>query len=230
MALVPAGEFQAGIEPGRLALYPASPGDKYCTARVAQTAAFYVDRYEVTKAMYREFLSATGYSPKGRDSWSFLFDWEEGQLSPGTENQPVRWVNRADCEAYAQWAGKRLPTSEEWEKAARGTDGRPYPWGWEEKPFALVHNQFPEGREYLPAHVDHLGASPYGCLHMTDSVQEWTSSEIVEEGEWRRVSGFVRWRPGVTFSLTLKDVDDRGSSIGFRCVRDVSPDKPEEGR
>jgi formylglycine-generating enzyme required for sulfatase activity len=83
--------------------------------------AFFIDKYEVTNAEYGKYCKATGHSAPRY--------WPAGQMPTGRENHPVVCVNWTGAMEYANWAGKRLPTEAEWEKAARGTDGRCFPWG-----------------------------------------------------------------------------------------------------
>ena len=110
MILVPGGEFTMGSKEG---------ADDERPVRKVYLDAFLIDLFEVTNAAYLAFAAATGRaSPKYLD--------EEDLNGP---NQPVVGVSWFDAEAYCKWAGKRLPTEAEWEKAARGTDGRTYPWG-----------------------------------------------------------------------------------------------------
>lgn len=92
--------------------------------RTVYLNAFMIDKYEVTNARYLTFIAATGH----KEPFNV---YETGSLfeTKGIENLPVVQVTWHDAADYCQWAGKRLPTEAEWEKAARGTDGRPYPWG-----------------------------------------------------------------------------------------------------
>ncbi len=83
---------------------------------------FYMDRYPVTNAKFKQFLDATGYHP--RDDANFLKDWKDGVYPNGWDNKPVTWVSLEDARAYARWAGKRLPHEWEWQYAAQGTDAR----------------------------------------------------------------------------------------------------------
>ena len=83
--------------------------------------AFYIDKFEVTNADYQKFIDATGYAAPRH--------WENRRYREGEDNLPIVYVNWKDASAYSQWAGKRLPTEIEWEKAARGTDARIWPWG-----------------------------------------------------------------------------------------------------
>jgi iron(II)-dependent oxidoreductase len=116
---------------------------------------FLIDRYEVTNAEYKKFRSAH-------------------EFPPGKADHPVTGISWYDAQAYALWAGKRLPTEQEWEKAARGTDGRKWPWG----------NIFERGRCNLGAATAPGGSftgdkSPYGVHDMAGNVQEWTSGDFI---------------------------------------------------
>ena len=154
--------------------------------RKVRARGFYIDRYEVTEAQYLEFLNATG-SKKYPGYWK-----EAGRADrypEGFENQPVSDADWFDAEAYCRWAGMRLPTEAEWEKAARGTDGRLWPWGANfaaGKANVLGQSAAwspPAGQEHY--HVKawkapvgrHPGdVSPYGVYDMAGNVREWTSS------------------------------------------------------
>jgi formylglycine-generating enzyme required for sulfatase activity len=136
--------------------------------------AFYIGRYEVTNAQYERFVRATGYqTPRG---------WSGGSIPGGLEDHPVVNVSWHDALAYCRWLSEetgqivRLPTEAEWEKAARGTDGRVYPWGDEfdaAKCNSLendIQTTTPVG-QYSPQ-----GDSPYGVADVAGNVWEWTSS------------------------------------------------------
>ena len=126
---------------------------------------FYIDRYEVTNAQYREFVQKTGRrSPP---------DWTGGGYPKGKENHPVVHITWTDANAYCLSAGKRLPTEAEWEKAARGTDGRKYSWGNEfDEQRANINNQVGQS---TPVGQFENGKSPYGAYDMIGNVWEWTS-------------------------------------------------------
>ena len=142
--------------------------------------AFYMDKREVTNAQYAAFLNAAK-ATKDEAGHEYLaanehvgLEQANGEWRPkaGKASFPMVGVSWYGAQAYAQWAGKRLPTEAEWEKAARGTDGRKYPWGnaWDDqKARHGSENQTPVGS--LPQ-----GASPYGCLDMVGNAWEWTSS------------------------------------------------------
>ncbi len=126
MILVPAGEFTMGTPEG-------SDGfpDEHPERRI-YLGAFLLDRFEVTNQDYAAFAHATGHrSPTHSNPDRTL--WENGRPMPGIENHPVVNIGWDDAVAYCRWSGKRLPPEAEWEKAARGTDARRYPWGndWE---------------------------------------------------------------------------------------------------
>ena len=135
-------------------------------------------------------------------------------------DHPVLQVSWHDAVAYAEWAGKRLPTEEEWEKAARGTDGRKYPWGDEEPTRDLCNFGKNEGGTTPVGKYSPQGDSPYGCVDMAGNVWEWTGSDfdaerkVLRGGSWRFGPGDVRsahrgWDPPGRW-----DDDD-----GFRCAR-----------
>ena len=142
--------------------------------------AFYMDKCEVTNAQYAAFLNAAKVT-RDEAGHEYLavnehlrLEQTNGEWRPkaGKASFPMVCVSWYGARAYAQWAGKRLPTEAEWEKAARGSDGRKYPWGndWDGKKARHgSENQAAVGS--LPQ-----GASPYGCLDMVGNVWEWTSS------------------------------------------------------
>ena len=122
MALIPAGEFLMGNSVGSDGLPDEQP------QRLVYTATFWIDRYEVTHDAYARFVQATGHrTPAHSNPASTL--WENKAPIPGIGTHPVVNVSWEDAVTYCTWIGKRLPSEAEWEKAARGTDGRRYPWG-----------------------------------------------------------------------------------------------------
>ena len=220
MRLVPAGSFTFGDASKE------SPNP----LRTAFLPAFYMDETEVSQAAYKQFCDATGRAYPETPSGS-------------QPDYPIVNVTLADAQAFAGWAGKRLPTEEEWEKAARGSDGRTYPWG----------NTPPARQANLPGAADGFeqvapvtafpeGASPYGMLNMAGNVWEWTASrypasgqEIAEmksllpeaAGDWYVIKG-GSFAPETT-ELWLRVYMRRGLPaagkspfIGFRCVKDAN--------
>jgi formylglycine-generating enzyme required for sulfatase activity len=172
MVLVPAGSFVMGTDEVELEEMAkefgiAKPWVMDATpAHEVNLPAFFIHRYEVSNAEYFRFVEATGY-PR-------LPHWSDGRPSPEQAHLPVVFVDWEEAEGYCRWIGGRLPTEEEWEKAARGADGRIYPWGNEfDRQRANVGGVFPG-----PLKVGSLpsGDSPYGLSDMIGNVWEWTDS------------------------------------------------------
>jgi formylglycine-generating enzyme required for sulfatase activity len=179
MVRIPAGTFLMGSDKkvDRNA-YPAE-----FPQRKVYLDAFDIDKYEVTTVQFLKFVLATDRNP--------LIDWQYdgGNFQDTMASHPVMHVSWFDAEAYCQWAGKRLPTSAEWEKAARGEDGRIYPWGNE--PAGLSRANFgrtglsgpvrdrPERLLLYPPIISvdkyENAVSPYGVFQMAGNVAEWTA-------------------------------------------------------
>lgn len=125
---------------------------------------FYIDRFEVTNNDYWEFIEATGHkTPSG---------WAEGSFPANDADKPVNTVSWFDAKAYCKWKNKRLPTEAEWEKAARGPDGRRFPWG---NDFNLKKlNTMGLYGGTTPVGTFEESKSPYGIFDMAGNVQEWT--------------------------------------------------------
>jgi formylglycine-generating enzyme required for sulfatase activity len=122
MALVPAGEFLMGSPAGTDGLPDEQP------QRRVYLSSFFIDRHEVTNEAYAEFINSMGHRiPENANPSSTL--WVDKAPMEGIANHPVVNVSWDDAVAYCRWKGKRLPTEAEWEKAARGTEARRYPWG-----------------------------------------------------------------------------------------------------
>jgi serine/threonine-protein kinase len=155
MVLVPAGAFAMG--PDR---------------RAVQLDAFYVDRTPVTNREFAAFVDVTGYRPTDVDAARFLHHFRAGKAPTGLDEHPVVYVSWDDARAYATWAGKRLPSEAEWEKAARGADGRKYPWGRAEPgPTRANYGKLRGGTTPVGAYPE--GASPYGLVDLAGNVWEW---------------------------------------------------------
>ena len=186
MIPVPAGVFSYGVSPQfRDALMnDADPLADSLPAESVYLEDFWIDRTPVTYHQYRAFVADTGYMPAMRKqsrAWesSFLdYLWNPDRtFQPGLEKMPVVFVTWYDALAYSEWAGKTLPTEVEWEKAARGTDSRRFPWG--DDPDHRRYCNCP--KEFHPKNVIPLtevdsfpqGSSPYGCLDMMGNAQEW---------------------------------------------------------
>jgi len=161
MVLVPAGYFWMGSDD------PRAESDERPRRRVF-LPAFYIDRYEVTNRQFQRFKP-------------------DHQFDPGQEDLPATFVFKAEAEAYCRFVGKRLPTSAEWEKAARGTDGRAYPWGSEfQAGYCNLQKVHTAGRRKLPGGSFPNGVSPYGCHDMCGNVWEWVSDVYADTSWWGR--------------------------------------------
>ena len=192
-----------------------------------ELAGFWIDRTPVTNAEYKRFLDANPERavPWAKEDWAQPYNWDGPSRSfpGGRADHPVALVTRQDAVAYAGWAGARLPTEEEWEKAARGTDGRRYPWGeWE----TGRCNTYEAGivattavGKYSPG-----GDSPYGCVDMAGNVWEWTATRD-DVGWVVRGGSFINDRFYARCAFRDWDLPDSGLRLyGFRvCVSPVSP-------
>lgn len=272
MVFIPAGEFLMGGPEGEGA-YDEHP------QHVVYLDDFYLDKYEVTNAQFKEFVDATGYmtdaerkgygyvwNPKEyrRTSWTLRtfrgVNWRRPNAWRDNEsfsnkpypdawenynimdkmNHPVMQVSWNDAQAYAKWAGKRLPTEAEWEKVARGTNGRKWPWG---NKFDLdiggVTTHTHIGGSYGPLSVGCFptGVSLYGVYNLTGNVQEWVSDWYAsdyymhspqnnptgpETGQFRVLRG-GSWRQFkshhvLSANRAYQVPGYRSNFVGFRCV------------
>ncbi|HEU5407102.1 MAG TPA: formylglycine-generating enzyme family protein [Nitrospira sp.] len=229
MVLVPAGEFMMEARQE----YGMADKDER-TIHTVYLDAFYIDQYEITTTRYAKFFQETKRSaPKY---------WSE-QVLKQHERKPVVGVDWNEAVAYCSWAGKRLPTEAEWEKAARGTDQRLYPWGNEEPGRERANfDRCCDSSHYgILTDVGSFegGKSPYGVYDMAGNVWEWvadwsdggydaTSLErnptgssrgekrVVRGGSWDSAPAYVRSSYRLRLSPTF-----RLDNIGFRCARDV---------
>ncbi|MBI4489948.1 MAG: formylglycine-generating enzyme family protein [Deltaproteobacteria bacterium] len=220
MVLIPPGEFWMGSEDGDSDEKP---------RRRLYLDAFYIDKYEVTNALYRKFMEATG-----RQAPSY---WNNSNFNG--PNQPGVGLTWYDAEAYCRWAGKRLPTEAEWEKAARGTDGRKYPWGNEE-PDGNKANYGRNLGKTAPVGSYLSGVSPYGVHDMAGNVWEWVADwygstyyrraldrnpKGPESGQYRVLRGGSWYesssqsRSSRRFSFNPKIRGFGFDIIGFRCAQ-----------
>ncbi len=160
--LIPAGKFLMGtdLKNADAASHP---------QHVVYLKAYRIDKYLVTNAQYARFIAATGHRPPS--------DWKNGKLQQGVLLYPVTLVNWYDASSYAKWAGKRLPTEAEWEKAARGTDGRRWPWGNEMDP-ARLNTYYNVGSATDVTKYSN-GVSPYGVFDMAGNVDEWVEDDFL---------------------------------------------------
>jgi formylglycine-generating enzyme required for sulfatase activity len=201
--------------------------------------AFYIDQFEVTTARYATFLDATRQSEPG-----FVPKlWEQVDLASDGD-RPVMGVNWNAAEAYCHWVGRRLLTEAEWEKAARGLDGRRYPWGNAEPAFALAnYGQSISSHTFTdslrPVGSYEAGKSPYGIYDMAGNVSEWvadwydekyyaTSPKSNPQGPTRGMEKVFRGGSFVSSSLSMKAVSrestlptDKSLYVGIRCAQDA---------
>jgi iron(II)-dependent oxidoreductase len=246
MVEIPEGPFLMGTSPDQAAELAAKHGyhvswfDGETPQRKIKLPAFKVDRYPVTNRQYHAFCAATGYAPR--------LHWQGSAPPDALLDHPVAHVNRADAEAYAAWAEKRLPTEAEWEKAARGEDGRTYPWGNEFKSgacqwdpggalvlkgqpsmtapengkMAMLVNPGDLNTSPVGAHPE--GASPYGVMDMAGNVAEWCSdgpgrgSGFIKGGCWLTADP-INLRPA---ARNMSGFTNNASAFyGFRCVKEI---------
>jgi formylglycine-generating enzyme required for sulfatase activity len=227
-------EIEGGANPGVDVQYPWEDVPRRYHEHKMQVAPFYIDKYPVTNAQFKQFIEATHYAPK--DSTNFLREWKDGSFPAGWENRPVTWVSLEDARAYAQWEGKRLPHEWEWQFAAQGTDSRFYPWGnlWqaESVPHPVI-GRVMTGPDPVDAHPQ--GASPYGVMDMVGNVWQWTDeftdehtrAAILRGGEYYQPQGSIWYFPQAYRNtehsklLLMAPGYDRSGGVGFRCVRDA---------
>lgn len=239
MVPIPAGDAWIGDDEG--------DPDEVPRRRVA-VPAFYLDRTEVTNAAYQAFVTETGRAAPGAGvDWARKWAWAGGEPRAGTEDHPVFLVTWADADAYCAWAGKRLPTEVEWERAARGDDGRRFAWGDDWADAEARANWFdgdarPDGHAHVaPVGSYPAGASPFGVLDMTGNVWEWVADPYVEHPDrtpapasedpprYRVVRGgswftnnWYWMRASFRYFLPADEVS---TIYGFRCAMD----RPEVG-
>ena len=224
MAQVPAGEFIMGSN---------ERWDDEAPEHISTTDAFYIDVNEVTNADYKIFVKAT--------KRTHPFHWPEGHLPKGKENHPVIYVSWFDANDYCSWAGKRLPTEQEWEKAARGEEGLIYPWG-NEWSLDKSNNPYKNSTGTEPVGSYPKGRSPYGLNDISGNVWEWVDSYYLphpgnpvtraEYGEDKRVLKGGSWfdclsygcgLSAPTFNRSFFTPEVKNNSFGFRCAKTKIP-------
>jgi formylglycine-generating enzyme required for sulfatase activity len=204
MVFVPPGEFLVGSD-----ISEADQNER--PQRRVFARAFYIDIHEVTNAEFKQFDPSHIYD-EGQSDW------------------PVVKVDKATAQAYAAWAGKRLPTSIEWEKAARGTDGRLYPWG---DVFDRKNANLGGYASLMPVGSFPSGVSPYGALDMAGNAWEWVDdlyrdkgwpgAKSIERGIIR--GGAYAYSPhhGRTSYIGFESENLTCGDLGFRCAKDAEP-------
>ncbi len=223
---VQVNRWREGLE--RNAYVEGALGDAYVETRWVELEGYFIDRTEVTNRQYREFLDATGYEP--RWSQNFLKHWSGGAYPRSEADHPVVYVDFHDAKAYCAWRGGDLPTEEQWQYAAQGTDGRLFPWGDEWDPTRA--NVGSTGTRAVGSYPS--GASPHGVLDMTGNVAEMTDSfqddgwhwfSYLRGGSWFQATGSLWYTENglLTNQQRLKfwwlnPGYNRSPAIGFRCV------------
>lgn len=225
MVEIPAGEFVMGFD-GTQALEDERPAHR------VWLDTYSMDQYEVTTAQYAAFLAA---QPRPAP-----WQWESVNLALHGD-RPVIGVDWADADAYCRWKGKRLPTEAEWEKAARGTDGRLYPWG-NHVPTDKLANfalgaRFSYSQVLMPVQSYEAGKSPYGLHHMAGNVWEWVADwysttyyerspernppgpeqgqfKVLRGGSWSDLPKYL-----LTYGRFKLPPETRNSYTGFRCAK-----------
>jgi formylglycine-generating enzyme required for sulfatase activity len=230
MVAIPAGPFWMGNN-GRGADGPGDEDEQ--PLHQVTVDAFQIDRYETTNAMYKAFVDAIGQKPPKL--------WLNGAYPPGKANHPVIYVSWHEADDFCRWAGKRLPTEVEWEKAARGADKRIFPWGNE---FDLTRANTPqrwfalkEKGDTMPVGSFDAGKSPYGLHDMSGNVYEWVAdwylpypgnqypnqhygskNKIVRGGSWYDCLSYGCGLSAPTYNRSRFNPDIRNKGFGFRCA------------
>jgi iron(II)-dependent oxidoreductase len=228
MVRIPAGEFVMGTDERF-----SDEGPQH----LVHLDAYLIDRYPVTNLQYQAFIEATHRRAPA--------NFEARRHPPGKADHPVVQVSWFEARDYCEWAGKRLPTEAEWEKAARGTDGRPFPWG---EHFDIRRANTPVrwsalGRrgDTTPVGAFPQGASPYGLHDVTGNVWEWTASwykpypgnerpsenygefyRVLKGGSWWDCSFYKCGISAPVYNRGFFSARVRNDTFGFRCAGNVS--------
>jgi iron(II)-dependent oxidoreductase len=242
MVSVPFGWFLMGSD----AKIDRAAGPQEQPRRHVLVDGFRIDRYEVSNVEYLRYVLATGAH------WPRY--WREQPFPEKIVKHPVIGVSWNEADAYCRWAGKRLPTEAEWEKAARGEDGRIFPWGNEPAGWLksnIAHPGSKRGIKYPPlANVDRYdnGVSPYGAYQMAGNVSEWVADwfdpEYYRRGEDRNPAGPAYGQDKVFRGGSWNEDPEVARSagrnagapdhwsylIGFRCAASEPPLVTRSGR
>lgn len=236
MVLIPAGSFPMGVpwgdrDGGR---------DEYPRHEV-QLDNYYIDKFELTNGRYLAFVKATGHRIPQNPKNPTRNLWQADTITEALVDRPVINVDWADAAAYCAWAGKRLPSEAEWEKAAKGTADRRFPWGNVEptNKHLNFNQQWIGEKTLMPVGSYEAGKSPFGVYDMGGNVWEWVNDwydpmyyekspaknpKGPESGTKRvlRGSGWENETPTVRiFTRVEGDPANRNESTGFRCAMDA---------
>lgn len=236
MLLIPEGSFPMGVPHGDRD----GGRDEYPRHDVF-VSNFYIDKFELTNGRYLEFVKATHHRIPQNPKNATRNLWQGDTIAESLIDRPVINVDWADAQAYCQWAGKRLPTEAEWEKAAKGTADRRFPWGNVEptNKHLNFNQQWIGEKTLMPVGSYELGKSPFGVYDMAGNVWEWVNDWYdakyyekspaknptgPETGTKRvlRGSGWQNETPTVRiFTRVDSDPTIRNESTGFRCAMDA---------
>jgi formylglycine-generating enzyme required for sulfatase activity len=219
MVLVPEGEFARAVY--------SLDGTRILRWEKKRLPSFLIDRHEVTVVQFLDFVEMSNYVPADKNGWNVDI---LRSCCRRNAYYPVARVSPEDAAAYARWVGKRLPTDDEWEKAARGTDGRLYPWGNEYDADAS------DSSGLYNVGIRLKGKSPYGCTDMYGGMCEWTLLGAGEAAVGPPASSGFKWAlrkntegsvdcPAIQFFTEQQTRQERDWSWGFRCAKSVEPEK-----
>jgi formylglycine-generating enzyme required for sulfatase activity len=187
-----------------------APGQNYIPPQQVELAEFWIDQSEVTNAQYAAFLAETKNSPPAA--------WPEGQIPADQADHPVKGISWHMAEGYCQWAKKRLPREAEWEVAARGPEGRLFPWG--DDPQAV---ELPQSGTY-PVGSKPTNQSAFGVFDMAGNVWEWVGDTYAPVPDNQRVlrggeNGFLK---DMAYRLSgPSDQESMTKTAGIRCAADA---------
>ena len=211
---IPSGDFLIGHE----LLEEEFPYPDETPSLRLDMAEFRISRSPITNAQYADFVQSTNHTAPGH--------WIDGLIPTGKENLPVTYVDFYDAQTFCDWAGVRLPTEADWEKAARGTDGRLWPWG-NQPPDARLCNFNNNVGDLTPVGQYVEGASPYGVLDMAGNIWEWTSSLYQrypyqsEDGRENEISEGMRALRGGSYVHSSRDVRCAARQAMYPSARDL---------